>query len=195
MKQKIGVSTDDPGKDGDINQSKTTADGFGMTLGYFNGDFNRTGSSFNSNLNNSPSPYSLFDRSLYNGNISTWATNHTYHPATNGVDPYFAMATAETYHYDELNRITSSSYNYFDGINYTSANNDYNTDYSYDANGNMLTLNRNGYQNNSFGAPLQMDMLNYHYQQGTNKLIYVDDQAPPQWSGDIKTQQPNNYTY
>ena len=40
-----------------------------------------------------------------------------------------------------------------------------------------------------------MDALTYHYMSGTNKLRYVDDAAPSQWSGDIKQQNSANYTY
>ena len=95
---------------------------------------------------------------LFNGNISqtSWNTANT----DNSVKTY-------TYTYDALNRITS-------GIDNTG---NYNlTSVSYDKNGNILNLQRQGHTN--VGATLfgLMDDLSYTYDSG-NKLVQVDEAA------------------
>ena len=92
---------------------------------------------------------------LYNGNISQTSWN------TANVD---SSTKTYTYAYDALNRITgatgatTSNYN-VSGI-------------SYDKNGNIKTLNRNGWKNSS--NYLDMDKLIYTYDEG-NKLKKVKD--------------------
>lgn len=63
-----GNPSDDPGQDG-INGT-TPQDAFSMVLNYHDGDFNRSGSPFNTNGSNSL--YVPGSPSLYNGNISSW---------------------------------------------------------------------------------------------------------------------------
>ncbi|WP_280936082.1 DUF6443 domain-containing protein [Aquimarina sp. 2201CG14-23] len=90
---------------------------------------------------------------LYNGNISEthWKT------ANDGVKRHY------TYSYDALSRITK-------GIDNTGR---YNlTDVSYDKNGNLLNLTRQGWQNGVSYA--NMDRLHYTYDQG-NRLMKVID--------------------
>ncbi|MFD2566828.1 DUF6443 domain-containing protein [Pseudotenacibaculum haliotis] len=98
---------------------------------------------------------------LFNGNISqtswtTASTNTTGNPVSN----------LYTYSYDALNRITSAVDN----------TGNYNlTGISYDKNGNILTLQRQGHTNSaatSFGV---MDDLTYSYD--GNKLLRVADAA------------------
>ncbi len=97
---------------------------------------------------------------LYNGNISStsWSTANV----DSGIKRY-------TYSYDALNRITSGKYTS------TSHTNRYNLNaISYDKNGNILQLSRNGHTNaeaSSFGV---MDNLSYSYDAG-NKLQSVTD--------------------
>ncbi|AZQ57275.1 hypothetical protein EJ994_17345 [Maribacter sp. MJ134] len=68
-----------------------------------------------------------------------------------------------SYRYDPLNRITGATDN----------TNDYNvSNISYDKNGNIQTLNRNGYQGGSTFT--DMDILDYDYDSG-NKLLKVAD--------------------
>ena len=89
---------------------------------------------------------------LYNGNISQtqWRTANT-------------DSSLKSYTYDALNRITSATDN---TGNYNLSN------VTYDKNGNILTLNRQGHTNSgvtSFGA---MDILDYDYDSG-NQLVKV----------------------
>ena len=95
---------------------------------------------------------------LYNGNISQthWRTNNTDSSLKN-----------YTYAYDPLNRITQAIDN--------TGNYNLNS-ISYDKNGNILSLNRQGHLNeiaNTFGL---MDQLTYSYDSG-NKLLKVEDTA------------------
>lgn len=61
---------------------------------------------------------------------------------------------------------------------------------TYDANGNILTLNRNGLN------PIGMDSLTYSYTSGTNQLKRVDDLvSSTHYDTDIDDQSGTNYTY
>ena len=91
---------------------------------------------------------------MYNGNISEaqWRTAN----ADSSLKSY-------TYTYDALNRITSATDN---TGNYNVSN------ITYDKNGNIQTLNRNGWQTSSPYA--DMDVLGYDYDNG-NQLVKVTD--------------------
>jgi RHS repeat-associated protein len=93
----------------------------------------------------------------YSGNISSFnAFKYGYGDVIN-----------YTFAYDKLNRITSAN----------STGNRYNTSYTYDINGNILTLNRNGLISGSnFGS---IDALQYGYLNGgnSNQLMYVNNHA------------------
>ncbi|MGF1559394.1 MAG: hypothetical protein ACFCUL_09925, partial [Flavobacteriaceae bacterium] len=97
-------------------------------------------------------------KKLYNGNISQTQWN-TLSQVT-GANP---ISNTYTYTYDALNRITGAVDN---TNNYTVGN------ITYDKNGNILTLNRNGHQGGSTFTG--MDALNYAYDSG-NKLMKVAD--------------------
>lgn len=98
---------------------------------------------------------------LYNGNISEtyWKTD-----SDNVVRNY-------GYQYDALNRLTGSIYQK-DGFE----TNSYNEFPTYDKNGNILTMRRNGYQDSPTN-PYPIDDLNYIYANGnmSNQLLVVDD--------------------
>ena len=101
--------------------------------------------------------YNEGTNALYNGNISVtqWKTANT----DNSLKSY-------DYTYDALNRITSGIDN---TGNYNLAN------ISYDKNGNITNLQRQGHTNEaatSFGV---MDNLTYTYQNKSNKLVIVSD--------------------
>ncbi|MEM6342944.1 MAG: hypothetical protein AAF927_03655 [Bacteroidota bacterium] len=167
----------DPGKDG-ANNSSTAKDAFGSGLNYFAGDFVKGGSFFQD-------PFFNFgleaDRNLYNGNITMWLSNS----AVAGLDPDYKYPglTGRLFHYDELNRITKSDFRFWQsGTNWQDTD-EYDSDYSYDANGNLLELNRNAYELN-FGQT-KMDELHYVYHtqstlagnKPTNQLRRVRDCA------------------
>jgi RHS repeat-associated protein len=99
---------------------------------------------------------------LFSGNISAveWSSSQ------------FTTKRSFDYDYDELNRIKAAAYA-------GTGTENYNTSYSYDDNGNITALNRQGmYADNSFG---QIDQLVYGYK--GNQLIKVNDEA-----GDYRAQ-------
>lgn len=65
----------------------------------------------------------------------------------------------------------------------------------YDPNGNIMKYNRNG--NNTWGgSPLLMDDLEYNYISGANQLDHVIDHvSESNYSFDIDSQLPGNYSY
>jgi RHS repeat-associated protein len=172
------------------NEDKGFApDKFGMVLGYYDGDFVKAGSTrFTSGdvfalkpSNNTSGTM----RNLYNGNISSWVTNGVSDIGTAD------KVTGFQYSYDKLNRIKGSNFNVFNSGGFGSTD-DYKEAYTFDLNGNILSLDRNGY------APkLAMDNLGYNYYPGTNKLNHITDIAPnpENYNIDIKNQDNNNYEY
>ncbi len=113
---------------------------------------------------------------LYNGNISQTSWN---------ILSTDSSTKTYTYGYDALNRITS-------GIDDTG---NYNlTSVSYDKNGNILTLQRQGHINlnpTSFGP---MDNLTYTYDSG-NRLLKVTDSANKNFGFKDATNTGDDYTY
>jgi RHS repeat-associated protein len=130
---------------------------------------------------------------LYNGNISrmiTALTNTSQSPVTEQLTAY---------QYDQLNRIKqvrahrnyNSTDNAFEGA--TGDDGSYHEDFSYDGNGNILTVLRNG---NNAGATQEMDDMGYNYISGTNKLDYVRDGVlSTNYTTDIDGQYTGNYNY
>jgi RHS repeat-associated protein len=154
------TSTDDPGGDGSTNN--VASDIFGMSLGYFKGDFKRTknGNPLFGHHNISGTP------NLYNGNISSWAAQTKPNEVTG---TYNDRMTAQAFRYDKLNRIKESKFFYDQGGWYSTDL--YKTNYTYDLNGNLLTLQRNS----GDASNLLMDDLGYDYESGTNKLTELKD--------------------
>jgi len=167
----------DMGKDGlNVLPGHFARDGTGYLLGYYDGEYKPIGSTTvtfepgyaGSNLN-----AATLAPSLFNGNIRNMVT--AIKPFMPGQIP---MATM--YRYDQLNRLVGMG---ADGTNFDPSSNKwvtglpgefYKNSYSYDANGNIATLNRNG---NKTGAQLLMDRQSFNYQLGTNKLVRVADGA------------------
>ncbi len=151
---------------------------------------------------------------LYNGNIGSIAVN-IRQLAVNNVHPA-AGPMLYNYQYDQLNRLTA--------MNAWAANGDFRPagtgpmapfaeNYSYDPNGNILTLNRNG-----DSSVLNMDQLSYKYiyaKSGGGNGEYVPGQTLPTdvghltnqlsgindavsttgYTGDLESQPAFNYTY
>src|SRR6476661_4231520 len=184
----INHPTVDPGGDGaSAANTATAADAFGMTLGYFPEDFKSNSSLWTSNNSalREPQATGTASRGLYNGNIATW-TSHTRNDLSLlGTVPTPEPTVAEQYRYDQLNRLIRSNHYERNGTGFALSA-DYLTKYSYDPNGNLLTLDRNG---SSAMGQLAMDKLAYTYKQGNNQLTRVDDAIVPTNSGlyqDIK---------
>lgn len=179
-------SRHDPGEDGSEENYKTPTDAFGMTLSYFNGDFNRTGSAFNSKTDNQ---WHLQGTELFDGHISSW----TSQTKPTGTGLQYEKLTGFTYRYDVLGRIKDANFHEHTGSDYKKLD-DYHSSYTYDANGNFNSLNRNGHA----AKGLAMDKLRYTYYPGTNQLKSVKDEAgaTPNYTQDLESQTDNiNYTY
>jgi RHS repeat-associated protein len=126
---------------------------------------------------------------LFNGNIASMVVNI----------PKLGDAKIYGYKYDQLNRLTGmDAYN---GLNNSTnvftpaASDDYKERFSYDPNGNILSLVRNGTTQGS--RPLLMDSLTYQYEKNTagqiisNKLRYVHDKISDlNYTEDIDSQTP-----
>ena len=96
---------------------------------------------------------------LYNGNISAVTFTSQYTP-----DIY-----AYTYGYDQANRLCTSAFWKKDGNGIWQGGNSFTENLTYDANGNILTLNR--YADNE----VKIDQLNYNYLSNGNQISYVTD--------------------
>ncbi len=115
----------------------------------------------------------LDTKPLYDGNISEafWKTVNDQEKRS------------YTYNYDDLNRILSA----------TSSNNNYSvSNIRYDKVGNILSLTRNGFQNGSSYA--NMDILNYNYNTG-NKLLSVTDTGNKAYGFKDGDNTDNDYAY
>lgn len=163
-------------------------DVFGYSLSYYNGDYTAANTSMlNYTLSGSPN----LGESLYNGNI------RSMHTALS--DEYeAAWGTQQTnYTYDQLNRIKSMT-GYHRTLSSTVLSG-YSSNYSFDANGNLATLQR--YVG---GISTPMDNFVYKYEEVTvnngdnNQLSWVDDLAGASLfdGADIDhTMNADNYTY
>ena len=160
-------------------------DVMGFTLGYFEGDYSAIGqSSFEATTLGTSFGNAAAD--LYNGNIRYMTT------AIQGFD---IQGTA--YRYDQLQRFKRMEvYRGIDVANNTwlpaAYTADYRTEVSYDENGNITFLDRNG-----IGYELDMDRFSYHYGLTDNQLDDVLDGGTDYSSyDDIKSgMASNNYIY
>jgi RHS repeat-associated protein len=197
----------DPGKDGlaGLWHENVCRDVAAFNLGYYEGEYkaigNNTGGNVNAANNFTPSttgsPLDNAAPNLYNGNIRHMITAlkpFMYNKTNNTWSSPQAMA----YNYDQLNRIISS--HAFASGNVQTTNNwgaamakqEYQENYAYDPNGNILTLYRNGHNP---GLP-QMDQFTYSYRPGTNQLDHVADAvAAGNYTNDIDNQNSGNYDY
>jgi RHS repeat-associated protein len=109
----------------------------------------------------------IASRQLWNGNIGAikWKT-------TNLVDP--AKEKVFGFNYDVLNRLSTATYATRPATAFTGDVGAYNNAYTYDLNGNITTLTRNGMLG---GTIRQIDNLSYGYTNG-NRLQYVNDGTP-----------------
>jgi RHS repeat-associated protein len=163
-------------------------DAFGSTIGYFDGDYDAIGSYGNDFLTDIDDLNSgNAGNSLFNGNIrhvSNAIMDETQTPIPRAVN---------IYNYDQLNRIKEAN-TWLTTTTFASAtnNDDYKEAFSYDANGNILSLLRNGVTS----TQQSMDDMSYNYYLNTNKLEYVTDavSASP-YGDDIETQGAANFVY
>ena len=171
----------DMGVDG-IGIGSTAQDAFGYTLDYFNGDYNSIESSL-AFLNSQNGP--LNSSELYNGNINKVAT------ALLDIDEKSLPTQMSHYRYDQLHRINAMQafnmeYGSYQGEGQKSS-------YSFDRNGNIKHLFRTAMNENLL--EVAMDDLEYHYQNGNNRLSFVRDNEGNTGLGDLDSQPINNYQY
>lgn len=153
----------DPGSDGDgggVNR-EYPSDSFSVALDYYGGDFRKTPSSSPSTTMDSSDLSSLHRESgfvpLYDGNIAGWRTQIGEEQGGN----VYPGLTGETYRYDQLGRIDSSTFREWNGTNdYNAPTGEYNTTYQYDPNGNLTKLERDAH---ATGTGSAMDRLTYNY--------------------------------
>ena len=165
LKSVNGESLDpskDFGKDG-LNNTRGK-DAFGYSLNYFDGDYKARKADETAYLNitnNASLTHST--KNLYNGNIKSMVTN--MHDLDNK-----AIATAYNhYSYDQLNRISAMNSNIIGNQEIKNIN----TSYTYDRNGNLTNLRRQGIRSNS--TIVSMDNFEYKYDNSNNQLTLVKD--------------------
>ena len=170
----------DPG-----NDSPTTngflSDVFGMVIDYHSNDYQRSGNSLNYGLNNT-SPYNQL-----NGNIGSirWSNNS---PVANPSDTYnysynknnwlskatFGHSTPQEIMITNQNTGQSVGTGNYEPVFNEDANKDYEvSNITYDENGNIQALKRNGYTDGN--GTNAMDEFTYNYSNGTNQLTYIED--------------------
>ena len=124
--------------------------------------------------------------SLYNGNISEtkWSSKVDHH-----------TLRKYSYEYDAMNRLSEGHYS---KPALASNNENYNEALTYDRNGNILSIQRNG----DLDAPLitnAIDDLIYTYKSNSNELLEVSDQTndPSGFTDDLtgSVGVPNDYSY
>lgn len=194
-------TTTDPSQDGNgiTSLSDTPQDRFGMTLGYYEGDFARTGSFLHG-------PNLLYQssnadaRDLYNGNISHWTNSQITEEVNTFGGIAVEAARAGVYRYDVLNRIKQSENAFASSAenidSWGSNTNQFKTTYAYGANGNITELSRRQ------GTGAIMDKLEYQYDEGlaeiplqNNRLSKVKDQASFREDGRGDLEKTHTYEY
>ncbi|MAB49478.1 MAG: hypothetical protein CMC05_12695, partial [Flavobacteriaceae bacterium] len=158
-------SNNDPGNDG---ANGFISDVFGMTIQYHQDDYTRP---------STPTPISNITASTsnqFNGNIQAiqWQNQN------GGSSTY-------SYGYNKNNWLKEAQYS-----SSSASSGDYNVNnISYDANGNIKTLNRNGYTDAN--GDNSMDAFAYHYKTNSNQLTTVEDSndnSDPTRYDDLKNQ-------
>ena len=168
----------DIGKDGLSSGSHqlVARDAYGLSLNYHQNDYQSidpTAQNFLATITGTP--LGNASNHLYNGNISKMVTSLTDITGTK------LDVQGMAYQYDQLNRLVDAaafaspdvaSNNSFAGV---TDHGDYHTEYTYDANGNIESLLRNG-----VSPAQQMDDMRYRYTEHggekiNNRLHHVND--------------------
>ena len=199
--EKIGPAFD-AGSNGLTSNGSTNyvaQDAFGYALNYFDKDYKSIGSQNIPELDSYAFPYTTSQNfntassNLFNGNIKEMVTA-LLDEKQNFLDTQF-----NSYKYDQLNRISSMNSvaiaNDFTTANLSSKNS-INSAYTYDANGNIRTLQRSAFKDVSDNETKYMDYLRYNYLNGNNQLGYISDEVDESVFGtDIDNQLKGNYEY
>ncbi|MEL6852280.1 MAG: RHS repeat-associated core domain-containing protein, partial [Bacteroidota bacterium] len=190
INQPDGFAAWDPGQDGHTSGDHTgfAQDVFGLTLDYYQNDYAKAGANFISRPGALPGQH-------HNGLIAAvrWKSQGNPHP--------LGQQYTYQYQYDERYQLSEAEYGFYQvGGGYTaSAYNEYKVwNLSYDRNGNIQTLYRNGIVRTvGQGDTEEMDKLHYHYDAARpNRLNRIEDQAGFGDLGDITNQTTTlNYVY
>jgi RHS repeat-associated protein len=185
-------SSNDIGGDGTTTIAK---DAFAFALSYFNSNGTNPAKDYiprngTDPFNNSEAQYGP-EVDLYNGNIRGMTT------ALMDINENNLAVMYNAYDYDQLNRIKSMRNKRGDAATGSNITGGMNTSYSYDRNGNILTLARSAITASNGIA--SMDNLSYQYITGpfgpTNKLQLVTDAVSGSaFTSDIDSHS-NDYTY
>lgn len=203
----------DKAKNHNYNSNIDMDDVFATKLQYFPDDFTRNGSHYNFTETGSGAynytPSTAHD--LYNGNISAILTSNVSSLQTVTADLGVRFHVND-YKYDELNRLRTVEYgtrNSTTGVYSLMGNNSYKEDFTFDANGNILTAYRYDY---STGTPKKIDDFSYSYSNSPNLTLNANANSSTTPSNnrldalsdagvdvtgytDIKAAGTQNYTY
>ena len=191
-------SQTDVGKDG-IQTNASAPDVYSYWLSFYKNDYQAIGNSLSAVASTiqplTTGGYNTNPAELFNGNIRSMYSN---------IKPFGGLGMQYTY--DQLNRIKKQNGYSFTGVTNTPMNSDaYTMQLTYDGNGNIETLLRNGTVNTP-----DMDNLSYTYYNdngttytgnpttpnATNRLASVSDTvADTNYPEDIDNQKPLNFTY
>jgi RHS repeat-associated protein len=183
-------------------------DAIAHDLQYFPGDYIPIGSSAVEQISNATAlsgGASSLARPLYNGNIARQYTSIASISSIGATDDYYGME--RSYLYDQLNRISTATNKVIDNPNGVllasgmTPSNLYQSEYSYDADGNILTLKRwdggAGTGTSSPTAASKFDDFSYDYFRYGNNSSYHNQlqnvtesaSSPTAWT-DIKPFSP-----
>jgi len=194
--ERVG-NTYDAGKDG-LSVAK---DAFAFALNYYKGDYTSRYSTDNNPVDKQFLHYSKGENlegatDLYNGNIKDMVTSLI------DLNQNLLHTQYNKYSYDQLNRIKgmTSKGMYYDTYGTPGSRPDsYSSGYTYDRNGNLLTMNTTGLIASGTPGifqPSNMDSFSYTYLKNSNKLAHVDDAiAGTAYTVDLDDQAPYNYNY
>ena len=172
-------------------------DAFGFSLNYFNNDYQSANTAMLEYSNKGGVTYEKqHGLGLYNGNIRSMYTAISNNGENMPTIPSLPLQTHQTvYNYDVLNRIKSMNGYYRTGTETALTPSEYNSTYSYDANGNIVSMTN--FAKADDGTKKQMDAFSYNYLANTNQLLSVDDDnlLTNNFSGDVDDQQTSNYGY
>ena len=183
-------TTMDMGQDGLTNVNAN--DAVAMTIDYFKNDYKPITSAIATRHVADPT------LNLYNGNISGQTVAMTQ-PSNSALTDFYRLN--KQYIFDQLNRIHSANYAGIDPANHIVPVADYKNSYTYDPDGNLQTLLRNG---SHFGVVTVQPMDNLRYTYGTvtdgysyNQLKTLNDTATNVYTVDLqKNISPTpNYLY
>ena len=201
------VAANDPGQDGvTVTTGGFLGDEFGMELGYYDGDYTRTGTNIGTQggLNPWNATTLLGNHELHNGNIAYWMSNTRSGENVEGV----LGSHMRVFKYDVLNRLRDANYvSQVSGGGWNiGTDKQFDEEFTYDGNGNILTIQRHG------KGQKMIDNLTYNYYQEvginsevsnplkSNRLSRVDESlvVEPEGNGDfgdLLDQGVNNYEY